>query len=383
MQPATGQPRQHLTAAEVEELIVGPAVEVDAGVEAIDLVSGETSDISEHLVPSGSSVSRDCDALIHGTCRLRLSVELPWASTLLRPFATLSNSTTSARFDLGVYELGTPSTVVDEDPRTFDVEGYDRLSRLRWAVGATYRVAASSGALTAVAASIAAADEAGFGVVFDGIADDPALSSDWVWPIAGDSTWLRVCNDLLGAVGYRSLWCDWRGRYRSGPWQSPSARGTEWCYCADDPRVTIVHDGRTQTRDIWPVANRWIFIRRNIDQGAPADGDGVVVRDNVSTGPASRDAFAGKVRTEVVEVDAESHAALEVLADDHVEAALGVATYLDVELGCNPLHWHRDVVRLIDGNEDSRWLVQSWELPLDGSPMRQTWRRIDAAEVPE
>lgn len=379
MQPRTGGPRSTLTAAQVEGLITGPTVTVDAGCESIDVATGAVTDISEHLIPEGSSVSSAAYATVHRTCRLRLSTELPWASTLLRPFMTLSHGALTARFDLGVYEPGTPEDVAGEDPQTWDVEGYDRLSRLRWAIGSTYRVAASSGALTAVSAAITAAQEDALGVVLEGIGADPTLTSDWVWPIAADSTWLRVCNDLLGSVGYRGIWCDWLGRYRSEPYLSPSVRGTEWTYHADDPSLSIIEDGRRRARDIFPVPNRWVFVRRNIDQAAPADGDGIAVFDNVDVGPASRNAFAGKIRTEVVEVDAESHAALEAQGRRIVEAAMGVATYLEVSTSPNPLHWHFDAVRLRDGPEDSRWLVTDWDLPLDGSPMRQSWRRIDPA----
>lgn len=382
MQSPIGGARSHLTVDQVRSLIEGCSVEIDAGCEAIDVTSGETTDISEFLMPSGSSVSSSVSAVIHRTCRLRLTVELPWATTLLKPYMTMSGGGCAARFDLGVYEPGTPTEAVGETPRTFDVEAYDRLSRLRWAVGSSYSVPSQTGALAAVTDVISDAQESGLGVTFDGAVNDPLLTSDWIWPIASDSTWLKVANDMLSAVGYEPLWCDWQGRYRSAPLTTTAVRGTEWTYRANDPLLSIVEDGRRSARDLHPVPNRWVFVRRNMDQEtAPIEGNGIVTFDNLDVGPASRSAFGGKVRTEVVELSAESHDALVALGQRQVESTLGLATHLEVQTGPNPLHWHNDVVRLVDSAEDSRWLVTDWELPLDGGSMRQSWRRIDALGV--
>lgn len=383
MQPASGTPRQHLSAEQVRDLIVGRPPTVVGGCEVIDLVSGEITDISAHLVAHKSSVSRSSGAAIHGTCRLSLAVELPWAQILARPFMTLRRGDLSARFNLGVYELATPVDRADQDPKVFEVEGYDRLARLRWDVGESRSIAAGDGVLAAVAQAISDAQEGGLGVLLDGIDDDPLAESEWVWPPVG-TTWRQVVDEPLASIGWEPLWTDWRGRFRSRPWLPLSQRGTEWVYDANEAR-SIVKPGRAKALDLWDVPNRWRFVRRNPDLAAPTEGDGIVTFLNADVGASSVAARGGKVCTRTQELDAESHAALVEQARRLVADSLAVSATVQVATATNPLHWHDDIILFRAGAEDQRYVVADWTLGMAGG-MTQTWRRISPLldpEVPE
>lgn len=377
MQTATGGPRSALTAAVVRALIEAPHVDITPGLDIVEIATGEVTDISADLVPRGSYVARQCYATIHGRCMLRVSRLVDWTAFYARPRLDMTDGTTTARFELGVYEMSRPQEVWGETPQTFDVYGQDRLARLRWAIGATYRVAAGTGALSAVSTLVSAAQELGtYTVQLDSSGDDIALATDYVWPIAPESTYRAAIGDLLGAVGYQGIWADWLGNYRSQPYQSPSVRASEWTYDADDPAVSIVRDGARSTASLDDVPNRWVFVRSDPGQDAPESGAGIYIVDNTDEGPVAQDALDGKLRTVVVAVEAETQAALQSRGDRRVEADRSVEEYVDVTTRLNPLHWHFDVVTLRRQGVDTKYLVTDWTMPFDGAAMTQRWRKI-------
>ncbi len=65
------------------------------------------------------------------------------------------------------------------------------------------------------------------------------LPSPMVWE-AGTSK-LTIINELLAAIGYNALWCDFTGAYRIGPYARPSTRPVSYTFL---PGKNAIHLGR-------------------------------------------------------------------------------------------------------------------------------------------
>lgn len=373
MQPRTAPPREHLTRDDLEQLITrAPVLSVEPGLELLTVDDELIEDISDELI--GGTVEHGNYRRIHGTVELELSTELDWPAQRVRPYITLSDGATSARFDLGVYLLSTPSATHGRMPAVFEVAGYDKLHALDTPLGASHALAAGTDVLAAVRQLIEGVGETEILLADEG--DSPALPSARIWQLDEKTTTLAVVNELLGLIGYRALWCDWRGQYRSDSYVAPANRATEWHYSADGPQLATVEAEWEETTDLHDVPNVWVFVRDDPAQGAPVEGDGVYTVTNQSDGPASIDARAGRVRRRIMRMDAASHDALVRRGDAVAARDRAIARHAGVSTSPNPLHWHADVVELNVDGDLRRYLEQSWELPLDGGRMRHEWKRL-------
>jgi hypothetical protein len=285
-----------------------------------------------------------------------------------------------ARFNLGVYSLTTPERVYDEDPATFTCQGYDRLYLLDREVGDSYEVA--SGALVLDAVRQAITDAGLSGVRLDGTAQDKTLPRAMTWPLvpteggSEPTTWLRIVNDLLRGVGYRGIWADQDGLFRSEPYASPSTRPVEWTL-DEDELTTIQGPGRTLTRDIWKTPNKWIFVQSNRPDGAaaPTEGDGIYTVTNQSDGPTSVDS-RGLTWARRYEYEAADQAALVSLGDRRVERDKRVTATWSVSTSPLPIAGHADVATLVVNGTSRKVLAHEWRLPLDGSDQSWTWDEV-------
>lgn len=405
MQLANAAPRDDLTAAQVSSLIEAENLQVSAGLELLDADENLIEDISADLV--GGTVDRGNYRSIHGTCRLRISRELAWGSQRVKPYLVLTgpqqpttealtvvgdvltvggepltvdiaDTTVRARFNLGVFLLSTPERRAGETPATYDVDGYDKLEILAHPHGTTFSAAAGAAYLTLVADLIAAAGESK--VLLDQSAAATVLPTARVWPLVRQSdddgategaTTLQIINALLESVGYRSLWVDQDGFYRSEPYRSPAERGAEWTYSADSATTTVAED-RTASADYFATPNRWVFVRNDPAAASfPAEGDGIYTVVNQSDGLTSVDA-RGRTITRVVPLDASSQASLVKQGDRIVENDKRLDDWLALSVSLNPLHGHFDVVSVTDaqlGLTGAKYVVTDWSLPLDGSDM--------------
>lgn len=389
--------RDDLTAAQVTALIEAENLEVTAGLELYDADETFIEDISDDLV--GGTVDRGNYRTIHGTCRLLISRELQWGSQRVKPYLILTaseqiddtwNSGTwndgnwnggtqlRARFDLGVFLLSTPERRAGETPATFDVDGYDKLEILAHPHGTSYEAAEGDAYLTLVEDLITGAGESK--ILLDQTAAATTLPTTRVWPLldrssegqgqegGGSPTTLNIVNDLLAAVGYRALWVDQDGYYRSEPYQAPADRGAEWTYSADSDTTTVAED-RMAGADYFATPNRWVFV--NDDPAAttfPTEGDGIYTTLNQSDGPTSIDE-RGRTITRVVPLAAASQTDLVTQGDAIVATDKRLDQRLTLSVSPNPLHLHFDVVAVTDaqlGLTAKKYLVTDWSLPLDG-----------------
>lgn len=357
----------------LEALIASPHVTFDVGLELVDVDGQVVEDLTEWLVPAGSQVMRDVSAAVHGRCRLTLARELDWGRDRVRPYMTVSDGRRVLRQPLGVYVLATPETVAGEDPPTFTVDGYDLLEVLHHPHGATVVAEAGESYLQVVRELIG---PFGVPVSFAAEGEGEVLPSDMVWTLDEAATTLQIVNELLDAAGYRDLWMGPSGTARSEPLLPLQQRGEEWRYVTDGAAVTV-GPRRRLTHEFFDTPNRMVFVWDDPDADSWSD---MVVRtlDNVDVGPTSQQARGRVITAGPVKLEAANAATFRALTRERFDQARQVEVEVEVEVAANPTHWHRDVVRLVDGglSQDGMFLVAGWSLPLDGSDMQLTLRRV-------
>lgn len=424
MQTLTAAPRDHLTTAQVAALLHASNLSVDFGADLLDTNLAYLDDLSADV--SGGSVDWSLHASIHRTCRLQLSRELAWGNVLVRPWMELSDGATTARWWVGVYAPTTPerawsgarsgvaATQPGQEPITdttgepildadgyyitvesgievldppefkaWEVDGYDRLYLMAREVGADYTVAAGVTYRQALLDVFSAAGLSG--VVIDGSAADDVLPAAKSWPLVTEDTgdpdqtdtpvtWLRIVNDLLRAINFRSCWCDEQGRFRCQAYQPPTQAAPEWIFDADDEHLTILGEERRMSEDVWKVPNRWVF--RWTNGGTGVEGDGIYTVDESDTVNGD---WLGRtlVWTSVVDYEAASQAKLVSLGDRRVADDKRVTTMFDVTTGPFPGADHADVFTYRDVALGERKVqARSWSLPLDGGEMAWSWEGV-------
>jgi hypothetical protein len=383
MQGLTDGPRSEMAPDDVVSLIQDtPSVIVGKGLELLDMSLSVVADLSPNFV--GGSVRRQSYADLHGSAELALSASLDWGTALVRPYLTMSGvmpgrGSLSARFNLGAYFTSTPADAPGETPRTYAIQGYDVIHRLKDFVGESYAVAAGTSYLAEVETILI--DRGYRSYVIDQSASDKVLTSARTWPIDENTTWLTIVNALLSAVGYQGAWSDWDGAIRCTPYANPGDRSAEWVYDASDPIRSMVAVERRRELDFYEAPNRWITVKGSaIDEGAPSEGNGVYTVVNWTNGPTSVSGRGGRVVTApLITVDAADQASLISAAHQRIDADMSTRSKLTVATAPNPLHWHFDRVALIDPEMDSPVidaLCTSWTLPLDGSDMSHEWSEV-------
>lgn len=373
MQPRSAAPRTHLSTSQVEAILKGESVEVSAGMERVDASGTVLEDLSDAL--AGGTVSHNNYATIHSTCRLLIQDTLDFGSARVRLFLTLKGQDEEARFDLGTYVLSTPARNVGEYPQTFDVEGYGVLTFLNTPAGMTYQVPAGANVVDEVRTIL---DTYGAGTPHFIEESSATLASARVWPLDEGTTWLHIVNDLLRSIGFRGLWEDWTGRFRSEPYSSPANRAVEWHYDAD-AATTILHEDGQVEADYFDTPNRWVFVRQDpaaADISVPGSSD-VYEVTNQSDGPTSIDA-RGFTRTAVHFLDAVDSAALQAQGDSIVDRDKRLDRTYRIATEANPLHWHFDVVTLHDTDLGSvpKLVSHEWTLDLGEGSMTHVLRQV-------
>lgn len=375
MQPPTADPRGGLTQQQVVDLIEATnAVTVSSGCELLDQALNVLDDISDDLA-AGGSVSRNSYDTLHGKARLAITRELDWGQAIVRPYMVLSDGATSAMFRLGAYFTNTPVSSAGENPKTFQVDGYDILHGLASPVGESYAIEAGRSYLEVVTQIL---DEQGFTAYdIDQSAAGVLAPTPRAWVLDNNITWLTLVNDMLASIGYQGVWSDWDGRLQLQPYTSPLERSPEWVYDATSERTTIGPD-RTMTTDYFEAANRWVFYRNNnVDDVAPVEGNGIYTYVNQDQGPTSVTA-RNRVWSHVEGLDVADHDSLVLEAQRRIDVDLRLKTTFSMTTFPIPLQWHFDRGSLIDPDltPTVEVMATSWSLPLDGGDMSLELARL-------
>lgn len=378
MQPLCEAPRDGLTPAQVIDVVQNsPAVSWSAGLQLVDLGLNVLDDVSDDLV--GGRIERNSYAELHASVQLQVSRVLDWGAGLIRPYATATAAGVSAAFYLGAYHLPTPARPLGESPPTYAVTGYDMLLRLNQSVGDAYAIAAGESYLGKVEEILLSCGYAAY--LIDQSAAATVLPIARAWAFDEQTTWLKIVNDLLDAIGYAGIWSDWAGRLRCEPYQLPANRSVEWTY-TDDVATTMLTREGTIEQDYFDAPNRWVFYRSNrVDETPPVEGNGKFIYVNQSVGPTSVEGRGGLIVAKPpVGVDVADHASLLLVAQRQIAQDMDVPTTIQRPTAVNPMAWHFDRLYVQDGSSDlvadAQCTAWSFALAPEIGDMRQTWRAI-------
>lgn len=365
MQILNAPPRDHLTAAQVTGLLTGPDLQVEAGLELLDTTNRFLADISANL-GEGGSVSWDNRNSIHGSVSLSLQIPLSWGRDRVRPYMTLSNATTSARFNLGVFVLTRPIEERGEDPVTYQVAGRDLLSLLASTGPAdTWNAIVGTTYFTALQA-IVTASGIGAPLQIDGDLSSVTIPATRVWALMDPiPSWLGMMTDLLEEIGYVPPWIDPDGNIRSRRYLDPASRASEWTLDVADTETNIVAESRSVTTEVGDVANWWRFVMANATV-TPVEGSGLYTPPaNQSDGPNSIDA-TGLTRRKFVPLEAADQAALVAQGKKIVAEDKASVTTIRLQIDPLPIMGFDDIFTLVDGGPEVKLAASSWELSLNG-----------------
>ena len=369
MQILNAGSRSNLTVAQVNSLLTGNQVTYTPGLELLDTNNNLVSDISDRF--SSGEVDRNNALLVQGTCKFVIEGSLKWGVDRVRPYMTVSDGSNSARFNLGVYVLTTPTTVQGETPVAYNVVGYDTIYLLLGSLADTYVVSAGSTYLSAVQALITTSGLASI-VVLDGTLAATVLQVDMVWALdpTTNTTWLSVINALLATINYVPIWADQDGILHSSPFIPPANRAVEWVFDTSDPRTNIVGPAITLTSDVWAAKNWWRFVRKAMTV-QPVEGAGIYTVTNPTTGRTSILALGRTIRATTQYLDASDQASLVAQGDQIVALDKVISRSFQISVDPLPIASNYDVVQFTDSGSTDKCQVITWTLPLNGS--QGTW----------
>jgi hypothetical protein len=361
------------------DVLASPAIEVSTMLELLDGDDALIEDVSADFEPAGSEVTRSNLAKIHGQARLRVGRDLTYYANRLRLSMTLTDKIggETVTSPLGIWLPETPRRTTGKTPEIYDLDAVDKLTVLDVPYGSTYRAASGAAIISTIEALIVAAGETSHAI--DQTDAAKTLASERIWQLDDANTYLRIVNDLLTTIGYRGLYVDAAGYYRSEPYESPASRAVSWAYDATS-ETTLVSDRLDVEADYYAVPNKWIFVRNDASSGVaiPVEGTGLYTVTNQADGPTSINS-RGRTIPRIVPLDVVDQASLVRLGDRIVELDRQSAETVKLASVPNPAHWHADVVTLTDpgiGYTAQRLVETGWSLPLDGSEMSHDLRKV-------
>jgi hypothetical protein len=388
MQGATEGDRGSLTLQQIQHLLTtSPSVRIEAGAAVLDTNLTEVRDLTSFLLP-GSFVTSDWNQTIHRTCSLNFALTADVApGDKVRPWIRLTDNDTgvTARFNLGLYVLTSPTPDLGTDEPIGTFTGYDLLQLLNQPIADTYELLAGQDPVAAAATLITSVipwAEVLYSYLNDVV---PTTSVTYSWPLDGTTTYLQIVNGLLGLAGYLPVYADWNGLFRFDYYVSPVAQPVEWVFDMTSPNNTVDED-HTSDQDLFGVPNWWRFVMNNLS-AAPVEGTTQFTFTDQTSPITGLDARGYQVNS-VQFVDANDYPSLVLIAAQTIERDLFPAETFNLRIFPLPLLWHRDIVQFIDlrlnqlpnSTGASRFcMVTNWNLPLDGQDQTVTLQTISPA----
>lgn len=184
---------------------------------------------------------------------------------------------------------------------------------------------------------------------------------------------LRIINDLLSAINYRSLSFDEDGVGIVAPYTSPQDRPAEYDYADDE--TSVISPEMEQELDVFAVPNKWVLVVSDPDRpalvGTYVNADPLSLTSTVSRGRTITD-----VRNEQ---DAADQSTLDGKARRLAFEASQVYETVDFTTAIMPIHSTDDVYNLTYSGLaiSAKYSEHSWELPLEaGALMKHSARRV-------
>lgn len=312
--------------------------------------------------------------------------EIDYFQDRLRPYALLQlPGDRWWQWPLGTFHLTAATSregsIADPVPATgFDsllVLAEDRVtSRYHVAAGTNYRAAVNT-LLTSAGFSTKAISSTSLTVPGGGEEWDPGTSK------------LDIINDLLAAIGFRSLVMSPLGVPTSQPYLSPKDAPVVWDYFVGPE--SVVHPEAATTLDLHSIPNSWVAWVSEPDRP-------LIISRLTNNDPNSATSTVARGRTIVAVLNQPNRlprrrgklkkwrkfrAATQSVLDDYVARAAEEAsqTYetLEFSTGLMPFHGSGDVVRADWGQGVKRYRHTEWEMELaPGGVMQHKARRVVA-----
>lgn len=373
-QTLTGGPRAGLDAADVEEsLALTRPPTIRHGVDVLDLTGALTN---QTLDVTGGSVSwsyrppelggQRADAITavrgQGTVDVVGPVPPDLTGVRLRPWTEwLLRTGQWARWHLGVHIVTDPGAVSDDGvlvTRSLTLADKSHewaaltLDQPLYLPGTTVAVGWVKARLTEV-----------FGETSFAIASSDATIGQPRTFEAG-TPWLEVLSRVLEAVGMDQLTADEDGRPASQALSTLTGQGP---FASYGPGAGKLVPAGSVKQLLPSLPNVVIFSARQGPSLGNVEGNGLAIRRNEITGPASLASRKGRKITHRVDVDVDTQAALEAVANaDAQRYFAGGGLTFDGRVALNPRFGNRDVIGLnhprLNFSGDSN--VTSWNYPL-------------------
>lgn len=208
------------------------------------------------------------------------------------------------------------------------------------------------------------------------IPDNPeVLASALSWDPG--TTSLRICNELLAKINYRSIFADADGTLRSGEYVVPQDRDIEETYDATDPNVSLLGEDSNLLFDLSDVANRFAISVSQPDRPVLT----AIYENNSPDSPTSipnRGYIIADVRTDPEE-DAPTQDTLDAKVRRIAHEASQVFEEFEFNSAAMPTHGENTVLQINypQGDIVQKYSETQWSLPLRaGQYMKHTVRRV-------
>lgn len=376
MQPLLASPREDLTEAQVLSAINSPSPSVRHGVDVLDsdlLPTGETlpvdpesgGSVTWSYRPSAPGSGATATVEVRRRCDLTLAGDVDdglLLSRLFRVWAELrATDGTWVRFHLGTFTCTLPPR--DDDGqvvrRRLTLAPREHLFASRL-LEDSVTVLAADDVLTAIRDDLSSV----FGITstaFPEPAGASTLGEDYYFP-AGTS-YAEKWRRMLAGIAYDQVVTNVDGLPTAQPLDVLAGKGPEWTYAPGDGRIIVPGSVEALAPELPNVVR---FEARNGPSLGGTEGNGFYTLVNQSDGPASIDQRGYEVFL-AVQVDAASQTELEAYGDAEFQRlTAGGGLRAQVQVGLNPLHDDRDVVRLVRPRLglSGDWNVTSWTYPL-------------------
>jgi len=297
------------------------------------------------------------------------SSEIDFLSDRIKPYVRLKMSDGGwAEWPQGVFLLSTPTRKIDAAGIiTREVEAYDQLVVLRDdLIADRYTVASNTNYITAVGTILT-----GAGITSQNLTStDKTLPTDKDWPPG--TAKLKIVNELLSAINYRSLWFNESGQAMAEPYVSPSTRPAEYTY--RDNQESVIFPEVEETFDLFSIPNRWVLVVSEPDREP-------LTASYTNDSPSSPTSTVGRGRTitDFRQVDAADQDSLDDRAERLAFEASQVYQSVELDTGIMPMHSNGDVLELQFSalGIAHKYSEQSWEMELkSGGKMSHRVRRV-------
>lgn len=339
--------------------------------ELLDSTNTKVADLDNVL--SGSiGYSSLADIKRTAKFRIRDTGGINYLSDRIKPYVRLYlppyGASDWVEWPQGVFLLSTPSRSSDSAGVVIrDVDGYDQLQIFADDLVDSRYTLAAGGSYTSAVTSLLAAVGVQYNVAPSTLTAPTAREWD-----PGTSK-LKIINEMLGTINYKSLVFDEDGVAQAQPYVSPSQRTEEYTY-ADDEDSVILPDVE-QVMDLFTVANKWVLVVSDPDRDA-------LVGTYTNNDPGSLTSTIRRGRTIVdfrTEQDAPDQTTLDALAARLAFEASQVYEAISFSTALMPIHSDSDVYRITYRGLaiDAKYSETEWGFELRaGSTMTHKARRV-------